>query len=84
MNKVSTGTIVRTICLALALLNQILNIFKINPIKFEDEQINTFVTTVITIVTAIVAWWKNNSITKNAIEADKHLKEMKQEENKNV
>lgn len=81
MNKISTGTIVRTVCLALALLNQVLTIFKVSPIKFEDEQINTLVTTIITIVTAVAAWWKNNSVTKSAIEADKHLKELKKEEN---
>ena len=30
-----------------------------------------------TIVTAIIAWWKNNSFTQEAIEADKYLDQLR-------
>ena len=34
---------------------------------------------VFSIVTTLMAWWKNNSFTHAAIEADKVMKEMKQQ-----
>ncbi len=75
--KISSGTIARTIILALALINQLLTATGHNVINIADEDINMLVSTSFTIVTAIVAWWKNNSFTKAAIEADKVMKEKK-------
>mgnify|MGYP003447756978 FL=1 len=75
--KISAGTIARTIILALALINQLLTATGHNVINVADEDINMLVSTVFTIVTAIIAWWKNNSFTKAAIEADAVMKEKK-------
>lgn len=72
--NISAGTIARTIILALALLNQILVINGIEVIPISDEDINMLVSTAWTIVASAAAWWKNNSFTKKAIEADKVLK----------
>lgn len=77
--KIDAGTIARTIILFLALLNQILGIFGIQAIPIEDEQINTIISTVWTVAAAIIAWWKNNSFTQNAIKADNYRKEMTQD-----
>lgn len=68
--KVSVGTWVRTIALGVVLLNQILAIFGISPIPFNAEQVELVTSTVLTGVVAIWTWWKNNSFTKKAIEAD--------------
>ena len=73
--KISAGTIARTIILALALVNQILVVNGIQAIPIEDEDINLLVSTAWTVVASVVAWWKNNSFTKKAIEADKIRKE---------
>lgn len=75
--KISAGTIARTIILALALINQLLTATGHNVINVADEDINMLVSTAFTIVTAIIAWWKNNSFTKAAIEADAVMKEKK-------
>ena len=75
--NVNSGTISRTIILALALINQLLMAFGYNMINISDETVNTLVATIFTIVTALIAFWKNNSFTKEAIEADKVLKELK-------
>jgi SPP1 family holin len=75
--KISNGTIARTIILALALINQILTAFGYNVIDVSDETINTLVSTIFTVVMAIISFWKNNSFTKEAIEADEVLKELK-------
>ena len=68
--KVTKGTIARTIILALALVNQVLTAMGKNVINIADEDINTLISTAFTIVSAVVAWWKNNSFTKAALEAD--------------
>lgn len=75
--KVNTSTIIRTICLALALVNQILSSMGKPVIPIEDEQVETFITVSITIGTAIWSWWKNNSITQAALQADEALKCLK-------
>ena len=52
---ISAGTIARTICLCLALVNQILTATGHSVINISDESINTLISTGFTIVTAIVA-----------------------------
>lgn len=75
--KISAGTIARTIVLALALLNQILTATGHNVINISDEDVNTLISTVFTIVTAIIAWWRNNSFTQSALKADEVMKDLK-------
>lgn len=74
---ISAGTIARTICLCLALVNQILTAMGHSVINISDESINTLISTGFTIVTAIVAWWKNNSFTQSALKADEVMRELK-------
>ena len=75
--KASAGTITRTIILALALINQLLTSFGYSVIPLEDETITQLISTAFTVVSAVIAWWKNNSFTKAAITADETLKELK-------
>ena len=74
---ISAGTIARTIILVLALVNQILTAMGHSVINISDESINTLISTGFTIVTAIVAWWKNNSFTQSALKADEVMRELK-------
>lgn len=78
--KVKADTIIRTIVLALALINQILAIFGYSIIPISDEQINELITLLFTIGASVWSWWKNNSFTPNALEADEFLKTLKTEE----
>lgn len=71
--KIEAGTIVRTICLVLALINQVLVMSGHSVLPIEDAAVEAIVTNVATIVTAVAAWWKNNSFTQKAIAADKEL-----------
>ncbi len=75
--NISAGTIGRTICLILALFNQLLIIFGKGTIDFVDEDIYQIVSTAFTVVTAIVAWWKNNSFTKAARIGDAVMRDEK-------
>ena len=72
--KISAGTIARTIILIVALANQILTAMGKNVIDVSDDTINTFISTAFTVGASLVAWWKNNSFTKKAIEADATFK----------
>lgn len=72
-NQITAGTVARTIVLLLALANQVLTMCGIPVLPIADETVNTAVSTVWTIVAAVVAWWKNNSFTQAAIEADEVL-----------
>lgn len=75
--KITSGTIIRTIVLIVALINQILTSTGRSIIPITDEQIDSVVSIIFTIVASIVAWWKNNSFTKAAIEADNTMKNLK-------
>lgn len=74
---VSAATIVRTVCLMLALVNQILSATGHAVIPIENAEVEQLVTSMITVATALVSWWKNNSFTTVAIEADKVFDRLK-------
>ncbi len=57
-----TGTIVRTILLVMVWVNQALALNGISPIPVDEVTIST----VITGIVSLVAWWKNNNFTKEA------------------
>ena len=69
--KITSGTIVRTLVLVLALVNQILSSTGHSIIPITDDQIDSIVSILFTVVASLIAWWKNNSFTQAAIEADK-------------
>ena len=71
--KIKTSTIVRTACLALALTNQVLSATGHAVLPIEDAQVETLVTTGLTVAASVAAWWKNNSFTSAAIKADQAL-----------
>lgn len=75
--KISTATIVRTACLLLALANQVLSAMGKSIIPIESSTVEQLVTAGITTVTALIAWWNNNSFTQAAIQADAELERLK-------
>ena len=76
-NKISAGTIARTIILLLALINQCLSMAGVSPLPIEDEQVETIITTAWTVIAALIAWWKNNSFTQAALAGDALKNEIK-------
>lgn len=75
--KISSGTIARTIILALALINQMLTMAGHSPIPIADETVVDLISTVFTMGAALMAWWKNNSFTWAAIKADEKMHQLK-------
>lgn len=78
--KISKGTIIRTILLAIALINMGLQHFGLDVIKADEASIAGLVECIIQLAIIIVGFWKNNSYTKKAIEADEFLKKLKESE----
>lgn len=67
----------RTAVLVFALINQILTISGYNPLPFSDDEFGQAVSMVLTVAASLWAWWKNNSFTQAAIEADEQLHKVK-------
>ena len=70
-------TIVRTITLALALLNQLFAIFGVPQLDISDDTVYQLVSAIATVASAAWAWWKNNSFTKEAQSADIYMRFLK-------
>ena len=78
MKNISAGTIARTIILTMALINQVLSATGRPVLPIEDAEIEALVSSLWTVTAALIAWWKNNSFTKAAIEADGVMSELKE------
>lgn len=73
-NQISKETIIRTIVLVFALFNQIITICGWNPLPFSEEAVYEAASVLLTAGASLWAWWKNNSFTPAACEADRYLK----------
>lgn len=78
--KVKTETIIRTIVLILALANQVLAIYGKQKIPITEDEVYQLITLIVTIGSALWAWWKNNSFTQPAIQADEYMEKLRQEQ----
>ena len=76
--KVSAKTITRTIVSAIVLINTVLVIFGITPFDIDETLLYDVISGVLAILTTVDVWWKNNSFTKSAIEADAYKKSIKE------
>lgn len=68
--KISKRTIARTIVFFLALINAVFTWIGWNPIPISTEQVYEICSAVAMFGASVWAWWKNNSFTKPALQAD--------------
>ncbi|MBO5136447.1 MAG: phage holin [Clostridia bacterium] len=71
------STITRTFFMYIALINQALAIFGKDSLPIEEDTVYQLLSLLATIITSLIVWWKNNSFTKSALQADLYLKELK-------
>lgn len=79
---VSVDTWVRTIALAIVLLNQVFAMFGKSFIPFAEAEIYQGLSGIATIVVTVWAAWKNNSFSEKAQQADEYMGVLKEGENK--
>lgn len=77
MQTVKTETIIRTVVLIVALINQFLTMSGKSVLPISNEEISELLSMIFTTGASIWAWWKNNSFTQEAIKADEVLAELK-------
>lgn len=82
--RVEKGTIIRTCVLLLALLNQILAASGKSPLPIDSEELTNIISTGFTVVTAIIAWWKNNDFTNEAMNGTMYMRRLKNEKKANL
>ena len=74
LKGVTVQTWARTIILLLALVSQLCVILGKRTEAIDVDQWQEYVTYALTVGASIVAWWKNNSFTRKAQDADESLK----------
>lgn len=75
LKGVTAQTWARTLVLVLALISQLAVILGKRSEAIDIDRWQEYVTYIFTVGASIVAWWKNNSFTKNAQMADNILNE---------
>lgn len=78
--EVRLDTIIRTICLALALINQLLSAAGKSPLPIKDSEVELLVSTIFTVAVSVWAWWKNNSFSQAALAGDVLMRSLKTKE----
>ncbi|AIF68373.1 holin (plasmid) [Terribacillus saccharophilus] len=76
MKFMDKGTIIRTIVLAIALLNQFLVIFNKSPLPISNEELEQILSSVFTLVVSLIAWYKNNYVTSKGKQQREVLQEV--------
>ncbi|MER3122658.1 phage holin [Bacillus altitudinis] len=82
MKNFDKGTVIRTVLLFMALINQTLIIFGKPVLPIEEDQITSLAETlylagsmIFTIVTTLAAWFKNNYVTEKGKKQKEVLKQ---------
>ncbi|ADP31769.1 phage holin [Bacillus atrophaeus] len=82
MKTYDKGTVIRTVLLLLALVNQTLLMFGKSPLDISEEQVNQLADTfyaagsvLFTVVTTLAAWFKNNYVTEKGKRQQSLLKQ---------
>ena len=57
MSKEKIAVLVRTAVLFLALVNQLLLVFGYTMLPITEEELNAFLTTLLTILSSLWVWW---------------------------
>lgn len=78
--KISKSTIIRTILVAIVVINFVLEKLGVDLIPADESVVTMFVETFIELAVIVVGFWKNNSFSQAAIRADEFLKELRNDE----
>ena len=77
--NIPAGTYVRYILAILAAVNTLLNVFGVNPINVDENQLYDVVSAILFIAILFVNTYKDNPTSPEAIASNKYLKQLKGE-----
>lgn len=77
--SVDKSTIIRTVILFISLVNAVLQMLGIQTLPIDNELVTEAVSVALLLYSAVSSWWHNNSMTKEAIQADEYLKQLKED-----
>lgn len=77
ITKISVGTWVRGILSLVSIVNMALTAFGKTPVSVEYSELYTIISLIFTFIVGAACYWKNNSFTSAAIEADKFMHEQR-------
>jgi len=80
LSQVSYGTWLRLALLLLAVVNMILRTLGIETFIIAEQDVADIISVLMLVITAACAYWKNNSFTDAAQQADRLLQEMRDNE----
>ena len=83
MNEKWTG-FVRLLLFAIPLANAALAMAGMSPLPFDEAELEAFISMVVAFVFGIIAWWKNNNITKKSVLKEEATKGKTEEELKQL
>ncbi len=82
MKNLDKGTVIRTVLLLIALINQILVMFGKTPLPLDEESVNNLAdvlyvafSTLFTTVMTLITWFKNNYVTSKGQKQKEILKQ---------
>ena len=78
IGNVKVGTWVRGILLIISFVNMALSTAGKAPIPADYNELYTIVSVIFSVLVGISAYWKNNSFTEAAIEADNVMRDLKE------
>ena len=76
--KIAPATLARTAALALALTNRVLSATGHSVLPIQSAELEQLISTGLTVTAALIGWWKNNSFTPEAIQADDYLEQLRE------
>lgn len=79
--KIKSDTIIRTVVTGLALINSVLVMLGKMPLPWSNDELYEGLSAVLAVTTTAWSWWKNNSFSRAAIQADEYMEELKSSEN---
>lgn len=78
--KITKSTIIRTVLVAIVLVNFVLEKCGVDVIKTDESTVSMWLEFVIEMAVIVVGFWKNNSFSENAIKADRFLAQLRESE----
>ncbi|AHL70871.1 hypothetical protein BW16_05555 [Bacillus pumilus] len=82
MKNLDKGTVIRTVLLLVALINQFLVMFGKTPLPLDEESVNNLTnvlyvagSTIFTTIMTLITWFKNNYVTSKGKKQKEILKQ---------